>query len=132
MEKGIVHTNHNSIQSKAMCEHYSFHLVLFSDADEMYELWLPQFPEGFYYFSNHHSLQFLNISARDGHWIATCKKPAYFQLVHHSSSRLYLSASISGLGGNRGYLFCSFLTQFLIAACQSFIGVLPTRQPLLS
>ena len=79
MEKGIVHTNHNSIQSKAMCEHYSFHLVLFSDADEMYELWLPQFPEGFYYFSNHHSLQFLNILARDGHWIATCKKPAYFQ-----------------------------------------------------
>src|SRR5699024_5276340 len=52
------------------------------------------------------------------------KKTVYF--VHHSSSRLYLPASISGLGGNREYLFCSFLTQFLIAARQSFIGVLPT------
>lgn len=79
MEKSIVHTNHNSIQNKVTCEHYSFHLVLFSDADEMYNLWLPQIPEGFYYFSDHRSLQFLTISARDGHWIAMCKKPAYFQ-----------------------------------------------------
>ena len=60
------------------------------------------------------------------------KKPAYFQLVHHSSSRLYFSTSISGLSVGAGNLFCSFRSQFLIAACQFFMGVLPTRQPLLS
>ena len=81
MEKSIVHTNHSSILDKAKCERCGFHLILFSDADEMYNLWLPQIPEGFYSFSNCQSLQFLNILARDGHWVAVCKKPAFFQNV---------------------------------------------------
>lgn len=60
---------------------YSFHLVLFSDADEMFNLWLPQEPEGFFRFSDGTEHRFLSISAKDGQWIASCRKPAYFMEV---------------------------------------------------
>lgn len=57
---------------------YSYHLTLFSDADEMCELWLPKEPEGHFRFSDEPEHRFLNIYAKDGHWVAACKRPAYF------------------------------------------------------
>ena len=60
---------------------YSYHLILLSDAEEMYNLWLPQTPEGFFRFSENREHRFLSISAKNGKWIASCKKPAFFQNV---------------------------------------------------
>ncbi len=60
---------------------YSYHLTLFSDADEIYELWLPKVPEGFFRFSSDPQHRFLSISAKDGKWIAACQKPAFFKEV---------------------------------------------------
>lgn len=57
---------------------YSFHLTLFSDADDLYELWLPREPEGHFLFSDKQEHKLLNIYARDGQWVVMCKKPAYF------------------------------------------------------
>lgn len=60
---------------------YSFHLVLFSDADEMLNLWLPNEPEGFFRFSDGAEYRFLSIIAKNGQWVASCRKPAYFMEV---------------------------------------------------
>ncbi len=65
---------------------YSFHLTLFSEANEMFELWLPKITEGFFKFSENVEHRFLNISAKDGQWIASCQKPAFFMEVPLSSS----------------------------------------------
>lgn len=58
-----------------------FHLVLFSDADEMFELWLPTVAEGFFRFSDSPEHRFLSISGKEGQWVAACRKPAFFQNV---------------------------------------------------
>lgn len=58
-----------------------FHLVLFSDADEMFELWLPVVAEGFFRFSDSPEHRFLSISGKEGQWVAACRKPAFFQNV---------------------------------------------------
>lgn len=79
MDQGNANISYDLMLPKEDCECYSFHLVLFSEADEMYNLWLPRVPEGFFYFSANQSLRFLSISAKDGRWIATCQRPAYFQ-----------------------------------------------------
>ena len=60
---------------------YSFHLLLLSDTDDACELWLPKTAEGFWRFSNELQHRFLSISAKDGQWIASCKKPAFFKDV---------------------------------------------------
>ena len=60
---------------------YSYHLTLFSEADEMYELWLPKIAEGYYQFSNQSQHRFLSVIAKNGKWYAQCMKPAYFKDV---------------------------------------------------
>ena len=37
---------------------YSYHLVLLSDADEIYELWLPKTAEGFFKFADAFVVEF--------------------------------------------------------------------------
>lgn len=70
----------------------SFQLSLFSDADEMFNLWLPPIPEGFFRISPHPEHRFLNISARESKWVAACKEPAFFKDVPlEQSSEMYLS-----------------------------------------
>ena len=65
---------------------YSYHLTLFSDADEIYDLWLPKIPEGYFRFSNDPQLRFLSISAKNGQWIASCQRPAFFKEVPLANS----------------------------------------------
>lgn len=60
---------------------HSFHLVLLTDADEMYEMWLPKISEGFFYFTDRPEYNFLSIIAKDGRWVAVCQKPAFFKEV---------------------------------------------------
>ena len=60
---------------------FSYHLVLFSDADEMLNLWLPKEPEGYYRFSDKPEHRFLSVCAKNDRWVASCKKPAYFAEV---------------------------------------------------
>lgn len=60
---------------------YSYHLTLFSEADGMYELWLPKFAEGYYRFSNQSEHRFLSVVAKNGKWYAQCMKPAHFKDV---------------------------------------------------
>lgn len=60
---------------------HGFHLILFSDSDEMHDLWLPIVPEGFFRFTDSPEHRFLSVSSKNGQWIAVCKKPAYFQNV---------------------------------------------------
>ena len=57
---------------------YSFHLILFSDSDEMFELWLPQASEGIYTFPEETICHYLSIKAIDGKWTAVCEAPAFF------------------------------------------------------
>ncbi len=57
---------------------YSFHLTLFSDADEIYELRLPKEPDGYFRFSEDIELRFLSIYAKNGKWVISCYTPAYF------------------------------------------------------
>lgn len=65
---------------------YSYHLVLLSDADEIYELWLPKTAEGFFQFADVAQCRFLNVVAKDGKWYAVCRKPAFFKEVPISNS----------------------------------------------
>lgn len=65
---------------------HSYHLTLFSDADEICELWLPKIPEGFFRFSNDPQHRFLSITAKNGQWFAECKKPAFFKEVPLANS----------------------------------------------
>lgn len=60
---------------------YSFHVILMSDTAEMFDIWLPKTPEGFFQFSEHPEYRFLGISALEGQWRVTCKKPAFFSDV---------------------------------------------------
>ena len=60
---------------------YGFHLIFFSNLNEMHELWLPKIPEGYFRFTDHPKYQFLNIIAQDGKWVAVCKKLAFFKNV---------------------------------------------------
>ena len=69
-----------SIDAEGSCV-FSYHLVLFSDSGEMQELWLPKEPEGFFRFSDRPEHGFLTITAQNGHWVATCKSPAFFKDV---------------------------------------------------
>lgn len=83
-----------------MCEHavdqlntaleessvYSFHLLLLSDAEDACELWLPKTAEGVLTFSGEARYRFLNITAKNGQWMAVCKKPAFFKDVSTSNS----------------------------------------------
>lgn len=62
-------------------EMYGFRLILFSDSDEMYDLWLPAIPEGYYRFTDSPKLSFLSLLSKNERWIATCSKPAFFQGV---------------------------------------------------
>ncbi len=57
---------------------YSLHVMLFSDADEMYDLWLPQVSEGIFHFSDALEHRFLSIASREGRWVACCRQPAFF------------------------------------------------------
>ena len=57
---------------------YSFHLILFSNTDEMFELWLPRASEGIYSFSEETIRRYLCVKAIDGRWTAVCEAPAYF------------------------------------------------------
>lgn len=65
---------------------YSYHLTLFSEADEMQELWLPKFAEGYFRFSDRFLERVLSIVAKNGKWYAQCMKPAYFKDVPMSCS----------------------------------------------
>lgn len=57
---------------------YSLHVTLFSDADEMYDLWLPQGSEGLFHFSDAPEHRFLSIASRGGQWVARCRRPVLF------------------------------------------------------
>lgn len=70
-----------SLRVKEESNLYSYHLTLFTDADEMIELWLPKMPEGFFKFSNSSRYDFLNVIARDNQWYAVCREPAFFKEV---------------------------------------------------
>ena len=65
---------------------YSYHLMLFSESDEIHELWLPQFAEGYYRFSNQSQHRFLSIIAKNGKWCVQCLRPAYFKDVPIANS----------------------------------------------
>lgn len=69
-----------------ICDIYSLHLVLLSGADDLREIWLPKYPEGFFHFSNSPEYAFLSISAKNGQWIASCKRPAFFRDVRLACS----------------------------------------------
>lgn len=71
----------DKLKNKEESDLYSFHLTLFSDADEINELWLPKTPEGFFKFSNTYHYDFLSITARDNQWYAVCHEPAFFKGV---------------------------------------------------
>ncbi len=75
-EQKIMRDNPNIFSKESMV--HSFHLTLFSDSDEICELWLPKESEGHFLFSDKPEHRFLNIYAKNGEWIASCKKPAYF------------------------------------------------------
>lgn len=62
---------------------YSFRVTLFSDG-EMYTLWLPKTPEGFLNFTDFPDHRFLSILAKEGRWVAACKKPGAFMNVPYS------------------------------------------------
>ena len=59
----------------------NFHLMLFSEAEKLSELWLPDVVEGYFYFSDNFSRAFLSVTANDKEWIVSCNKPAYFTNV---------------------------------------------------
>lgn len=59
-------------------EAYGFHCILTSDSDEMHEIWIPSILEGIFYLSSDPMYRFVNITVKNGHWSAICKKPAYF------------------------------------------------------
>lgn len=60
---------------------YSYHLVLFVELSEMYELWLPKIPEGFFRFAENPEYRFLSFIGREGQWRAVCNAPAFFRNV---------------------------------------------------
>ena len=64
-----------------------YHLVLFSDSEEMHNLWLPVAPDGFFRFTDKPEHQFLSILAKNGQWVVVCKAPAFFQDVPLEQSR---------------------------------------------
>ena len=47
----------------------------------MFDLWLPESTEGFFRISDRPDHRFLSIQGRDGKWIASCRKPAFFRNV---------------------------------------------------
>lgn len=79
IQKAMLSDKESAIGNKS--DIYSYHLTLFSEADEMYELWLPKIAEGYYQFSNQSQHRFLSVVAQNGKWYAQCMKPAYFKDV---------------------------------------------------
>lgn len=57
---------------------YSYHVYLFSDMDELCDLWLPKTPEGFLRFSDDAKYSFLSLYAKDEQWVIACRQPAFF------------------------------------------------------
>ena len=57
---------------------YSYHVYLFSDTDELCDLWLPKTPEGFLRFSDDAKYCLLSLYAKDGQWVIACRQPAFF------------------------------------------------------
>ena len=57
---------------------YSYHVYLFSDTDELCDLWLPKAPEGFLRFSDDAKYGLLSLYAKDGQWVIACRQPAFF------------------------------------------------------
>ena len=70
-----------SIQESKSDTLYSIHLILVSNSGEMHELWLPATPEGSFFLTESPEHRFLSISSKNGIWVASCKKPAFFQDV---------------------------------------------------
>lgn len=81
MDNQNIHVKSNTTPENIEKHSQRFHLVLFSDTDEMHELWLPVIPEGFFRFSDSFEHRFLNIASVNGVWIAVCKKTAFFRNV---------------------------------------------------
>lgn len=73
--------NHLCTSDNKILNSHSFHLILFSNTDEMHDLWLPETPEGFFRISDSPEHRFLSIVAKDGQWFAVCKKPAFIKNV---------------------------------------------------
>lgn len=80
------HNNSTSALDYAKREIYSYHLTVFSDKDELYELWLPKTIEGFFQFDEAANCNFINIVAKNGAWYAVCRKPAFFKEVPMANS----------------------------------------------
>lgn len=78
---GTFYEQKNGFSENTSGNSFSLHLVLFSDADEMYELWLPAVSEGIYYFADLQEHSFLSVAAKEGQWFAICKEPACFRNV---------------------------------------------------
>lgn len=81
MNENTVSKKPSTVSERTNRSMYSFHLSLFSDNGEMYELWLPEIVEGFFRFSEESYLQFLSVYAKDGQWNAACRRPAFFSSV---------------------------------------------------
>ena len=81
MDNKKMHEIKNTGSSVMDDELYNYHLVLFSGADEMFDLWIPSTTEGFFRFTDNAEHSFLSISGKNGQWIAVCKEPAFFQNV---------------------------------------------------
>lgn len=62
-------------------ETFGFQLALFSDDGKLTTLQLPREPDGFYRFGEGDAYRFISVEARDGQWIASCNRPAYFKDV---------------------------------------------------
>jgi len=60
---------------------YSFHLILFADMTEIYDLWLPEVAEGFFRVSENPTYRFIHFVGKEGQWKAVCNTPAFFRNV---------------------------------------------------
>ena len=67
--------------TKRLHDMYSYCITLFSPIGEMYTLWLPKTPEGYYQFPCEANCDFLSIVAKNGRWFARCGHPAFFSNV---------------------------------------------------
>lgn len=65
---------------------YSFHLTLFADMTEIYDLWLPEVAEGFFRISENPAYRFIHFVGKEGQWRAVCNTPAFFRNVSMEQS----------------------------------------------
>ena len=93
---------------------WSFHLRLYTETEQIGELWLPGKVDGFHRFSSSSVSHLFAVEARSGNWVIRCTSPAFFEDVSIASCQEYLLTETSfltiSLEEHRLYLAADRLT----------------------